>query len=341
MIRPVTPGDLWALRRKVRSQITLYNEALLAQPHNPLLYALRCALLGPGRDGASFVFRERGVAALAQAQGRSGRPEQDIIYLATYRSGEHAIPSDQDIWFRVLEQLCAQAARSHVQRLYASLGHHQEELREVFRQLGFQNYARQTILQLVGPDWDQGTTLAPMRAQSRRDAWAIHKLYGSITPRLVQHAESRSARAWMLPLAQRWSRRRRHAWVLGPDDNLVAYVHATSGPTAHVLTLLIRPDAREGVGDVLRFGLAQLQDARSVYCILREYQEELLAPLQDLGFQPIGEQSLLVKSTVTPVRRSLLLPALEPNLEPRVTIPSISAPREDPTPYVRTARSNE
>lgn len=342
MIRPVTLGDLWAFRRKVRSQVVLYNEGLLAQPHNPFLYALRCALLGAGRDGSSFVFRERGVAALVQFQGRSGRPEQDVVYLAVARSSERSIiPSDHDIWFRVLEQQCAQAARSHVQRIYASLGHHQEELREVFRQLGFSGYARQTILQLVGPDWDQGTTLAPMRAQSRRDAWAIHKLYGSITPRLVQHAEARSARAWMLPLAQRWNRRRRHAWVLGPDDNLVAYLHATSGPTAHVLTLLIRPDIRESVGDVLRFGLAQLQDARSVYLILREYQEELLAPLQDLGFQPIGEQTLLVKSTVSPVRRSLLLPALEPSMEPRVTTPSISTSREDSIPYVRTARSYE
>ncbi len=197
MIRPVTPGDLWALRRKVRSQITLYNESLLAQTHNAFLYALRSALVGPGRDGASFVFRERGVAALAQAQGRSGRPEQDIIYLAVHRTGDssRATPRDQDIWFRILEQLCAQAARNQVQRIYAALSHHQEELREVFRQLGFSAYARQTILQLVGPDWDQGVTLAPMRAQTRRDAWAIHKLYGTVTPRLVQHAEARSARA--------------------------------------------------------------------------------------------------------------------------------------------------
>lgn len=341
MIRPVTPSDLWALRRKVRSQVTLYNEALLTQPHNPLLYAVRCALMGPGRDGATFVFRERGVAALAQSHGRSWRPEQDITYLAVYGSAERGVPSNQDIWFRMLERLCVQAAHSQVQRLYAPLSHQQEELREVFRQVGFQGYTRQTILQLTGPDWDQGTTLAPMRAQSRRDAWAIHKLYGSVTPRLVQLAESRTARAWMLPLAQRWNRRRRRGWVLGPDDNLLAYLHATSGSVAHVLTLLIRPDVRDIVSDVLRFGLAQLQDSRSVYFILREYQEELLAPLQDLGFQPIGEQSLLVKSTVVPVRRAVLLPSLEPGLEPRVTIPSISAPREDSTPYVRTERSDE
>jgi hypothetical protein len=341
MIRSATPGDLWALQRKARSQVVLYNEALLAQPHNPLLFGLRSAALGPGRDGATFVFRERGAVALVQAQGRSGRPEQDVVYLAAHGTGGRGLPSDHDIWFRLLELLCAQAARSHVQRIYAALSNHQEELREVFRQVGFQGYARQMVLQLNGPDWDQGITLAPMRPQSRRDAWAIHKLYGSVTPHLVQHAEARSARAWMLPLAQRWSRRRRQGWVLGPDDNLSGYLHATSGPAAHVFTLLIRPDERELVSDVLRFGLAQLQDARSVYLILREYQEELLAQLQDLGFQPIGEQALLVKSTVVPVRRTVLLPALEPSLEPQVTIPSISAPRKDAISYVRTARSDK
>src|SRR5262249_55898569 len=147
----------------MRSQVVLYNEALLARPHNPLFYALRCGFLGPGRDGATFVFRERGMIALAQAHGRNGRPEQDVVYLAANGSAERGMPSDHDIWFRLLEQLCAQAARNHVQRIYAPLSHHQEELREVFRQVGFHGYARQTILQLAGPDWDQGTTLAPMR----------------------------------------------------------------------------------------------------------------------------------------------------------------------------------
>jgi hypothetical protein len=69
--------------------------------------------------------------------------------------------------------------------------------------------------------------------------------------------------------------------------------------------------------------------------LLREYQSELLAPAQDLGFQPIGEQSLLVKHTVVPVRRPLLVPSLEPGLEPQVPAPRIAAPREDAHPYVR------
>jgi hypothetical protein len=102
--------------------------------------------------------------------------------------------------------------------------------------------------------------------------------------------------------------------------------------------MMIRPDARDAAVDVLRFGLAQLSDPRPVYLLLREYQGELLAPAEDLGFQPIGEQALLVKSTVIPVRRPLLVPALEPGLEPQVTAPRISAPREDSHPHDRATR---
>jgi hypothetical protein len=174
-----------------------------------------------------------------------------------------------------------------------------------------------------------------MRMQARRDHWAIHKLYGAVTPHVVQHAEVRNARHWALPLNQPYAGRRHMAWVLGPDDDLTAYVRLVSGSVGNVLALLVRPDAREQVVDVLRFGLAQISDSRPVYLILREYQGELIASAQALGFQPIGEQTLLVKNTVQYVRRPLLAPAFEAGLEPQITAPRISTAREDAQPYVR------
>ncbi|NTU83989.1 MAG: hypothetical protein HGA45_32230 [Chloroflexales bacterium] len=337
MIRSVAPGDLWLLRRKPRNQVVLYTEGLLAQTHRPAWFALRCMLQGNGRDRSTAIYQERGAGAIIQAQGRSGRPEQDIIYLATTGAHSARLPSDYELWYRLLERISLNAGHHQVQRLYAAPPSRQSDLREIFRQIGFQAFAQASILHLSGPDWDQGTTLAPMRTQSRRDHWAIHKLYGATTPHLVQHAEVRNARHWALPLTQGWAVPRRSAWVLGPDDDLEGYLRLASGPAGHIFSLLIRPDAREAAVNVLRFGLAQLSDTRPVYMLLREYQGELLAPAQDLGFQPIGEQTLLVKHTVVPVRRTLLVPSLEPGLEPRVPAPRISAPREDPHLYVRSS----
>jgi hypothetical protein len=336
MIRSVVPSDLWSLRRKPRNQMVFYTESLLAQSHRPVWFALRCLMQGNSRDRSMMVLQDHGASAIVQAMGRSGRPELDVIYLATTGVQSKPLPSDYDLWFRVLERLCFEAGRDHVQRLYVALPAHHREAHEIFRQLGFQTYTRTTLLHLSGPDWDQRTTLAPMRNQARRDHWAIHKLYGAVTPHLVQHAEVRNARHWALPLADGWMRQRRLAWVLGPDDDLLAYLGLSSGPSGHVFNMLLRPDARETAVDVLRFGLAQLADNRPVYLYLREYQQELLVPAQDLGFQPISDQTLLVKNTVIPVRRPLLVTSFDPGLEPRVMAPRISTSREDPQPYVRS-----
>lgn len=339
MIKPATLADCWALRRKPRSLVMLYNEELLTRSHHALPAALR-AMVGGGRDGVTLAFVERGMRSIVQAVGRAGRPEHDIVMLAAYGGGQ-GLPTDRDAWFRLLEALTVHAGQSQVQRLYAALSQRHEELREVFRQLGFFAYTQQTVLRLQGPDWDQGTTLAPMRPQSRSDIWAIHKLYGAITPRAVQHAEARDSRTWSLPRAQQWRRRPLRGWVLGPESSLTAALFLRSGPSAHVLTMLLHPEVREITTDVLRFGLGQIADDLPVYLIVRDYQRELLLPAEDLGFQAIGEQMLLSKETTVAVRRSFLMPALEPSPEPRTPIPTISSASEDTRPYVRTARHHQ
>lgn len=339
MISPATLGDLWTLRRKPRSHVALYNEMMLANPHRVFWGAIRCMLEGSSYDGMTMMYRERGVRAMAQSVRRNGRPEHDVVMLAAYGGG-HGYPTDPDLWFRVLEQLTIQAGKAHVQRLYAALSQRHGEMREIFRQLGFTHYTTQMVLRLEGPDWDQGTTVAPMRPQTQRSLFAIQKLYGVITPRTVQQAEVRDSRTWKLSRT-RPSRAKARGWVLGSDDSLTAYLHVTSGPTAHVFTLLLHPEAREITTDILRFGFGQLSDDLPVYLLLREYQRELVLPASDLGFQPIGEQALFVKHTTVPVRQPILRPAAEPLLEPRVSIPTISSIYEDARTYVRSTRHHE
>lgn len=340
MISPATVGDLWALRRKPRSLVMLYNEPLLTRPHRWMWVALRGMAQSSFRDGATLVYRDQGMRAAIQSMRRGGRPEQDIVMLAA-DGDARGLPTDADVWFRLLEALCFYAGRAGVQRFFAALSQRHEELREIFRQIGFTAYGQQTVLRLQGPDWDQGTTLAPMRPQSRSDMWAVHKLYGATTPRPVQHAEARDSRTWALPLGRLGKHPRGRGWTLGPADNLTAYLHLTSGPIAHVLTLLLRPEQRELTTDILRFGLGQISDDLPVYLLLRDYQRELLLPAEDLGFQPIGEQALLAKQTTVPVRRSVLAPVLEPGLERSSPVSTISSVGEDVRSYVRTTRHHE
>ena len=334
MIRSVAPGDLWKLRRKTSHQIMLYTEGLLVQTHRPAWFALRCLLRGNGREMTTAIYHDWDGRAVIQSQGRPGRPEQDVVYLAADGTPGAHVPRDYELWYQLLHYICHRAGASYVQRLYAAVPSEHNELREIFRQTGFHTFTHTTILHLSGPDWDQRTTLAPMRSQLRHDHWAIQKLYGAITPHQVQHAEVRNAHSWALPLADHWVSWRRAAWVLGPDDDLTGYLRLSSGPTGHLLSLLVRPDSREQVVDMLRFGLNQLHDSRPVYLLLYEYQSELIAPAEALGFQPIGEQAMLVKYTVVPVRRLLLTPSLDTGMKPRLPARRIAVPREDQTCYV-------
>ncbi len=342
MIQTITPGDLWRLRRKPHNQVTLYDDSLLVQAHQPFWFALRCFFEGNGRDRMTFTHHERAGRAFIQVRGRDGRPEQDVIYLATHGTRSQSTGSDYDVWYRLLEHAIINAGNRHVQRIYAALWSQQSEAREIFRQLGFQPFVRRFVLQLVGPDWDQGTRMAAMRMQSRRDAWAIHRLYGSIAPHLVQSSEVRTARSWMLPITNGWSRERQRGWVLGSNEDLSVYLHVRSGPLSHVINVLIQPTMREILSDVLRFGLSQLNDSRPVYLVLAEYQSELLLPAQHLGFQPMGEQQLMMKQTTVPARRFMLRPAfeVEAGLEPRVPVPGNSVQEETPI-YVRTTQPDQ
>ncbi|MBC8161249.1 MAG: hypothetical protein H7Z42_08520 [Roseiflexaceae bacterium] len=339
MISPATPGDLWTLRRKPRSQVMLYNEAMLAKPHRFFWCALRSMTAGSSYDGATLMHRERSVRAAVQSLGRSSRAEHDIVMLATY-GGERGYPTDPDLWFRLLEHLIFRAGRASVQRLYAALSQRHGELREIFRQLGFVHYTTQSVLRLEGPDWDQGTSLAPLRPQTRRSLFAIQKLYGLTTPKPVQQAEVRESRSWKLP-RRRLSRPNAHGWVLGTDDTLSTYLHVTSGPAGHVFSLLLHPEVRDLTPDVIRFGLAQIRDDLPVYLLLREYQRELLLPASDLGFQPIGEQALYVKHTTAPVRQTILRPAIETIVETRLPIPTISSINENARAYVKSTGYHE
>jgi hypothetical protein len=131
----------------------------------------------------------------------------------------------------------------------------------------------------------------------------------------VQHAEAKAARDWMLPLPTPWDGVKRRAWVLRQADQIIAALRVRSGREAHLMHLLITPDARELATDIVRFGISQIADTLPIWLVLRDYQEELLWSAEDLGFQPIDEQSLWVRHNVSFMRRSAFARVLEPTRE--------------------------
>ncbi len=328
MIRTVTPRDIWYMRNRPRGQAVFYTDGTLAEPHQPFWYAMRGLIEGYSREALTLVYRDRVLRALAQTSSRPGRPEHDLLLLASYGS-QAPLPTDRDLWFRLLEALCAHVGSFGVQRIYTALSQRHDELHETFRQNGFAAYGRQTVMMLDGPDWDQGTSVALMRALTRRDVWAVHRLYGATTPHAVQRAEPHAPRDWSPSSGRGWRRPTQRAWVVGPESELTGYLRVVSGSAAHVITPVVRPEARDTLPEYLRFGLSQITDTLPVYLILRQYQEDLHAPAEALGFSTIGEQMLLVRSMTVSVRGRIAVPSVEAHAESRHPIPTISSISED------------
>lgn len=321
MTRLLTPPDLLTLRHKPRALVQLHPDAVLHTPHRPLLFGMRSLLSNHGRYRSLFV-HDGAVSAVLHALAPTNRPERALVALASYGPAMR-YPSDHDVWYRLLEAHVITSANQHVQRLYATLSA-DDDLGEIFRQSGYTSYAKQTLFRLDGPDWNQGTRFASLVPQSRADVWGVHQLYGSVTPKPVQHAEARTARDWALPLTTPWDTTKHRAWVLRMEDRVLASVRIKSSRTAHLIQLLVHPDVRSDVADMLRFGIGQIADTLPIWLVLREYQEELRWPAQDLGFHPFHEQHALVRHMTAFARLPALARVLEPTRERGTPVPSIT-----------------
>ncbi len=321
MSRLLTPIDVFRLRRKARSLVMLDGDASLLRRHRLVFTAIR-SILENHSTYATTIVRSNAVSAVLQSHRRHSRPEHVLMALAAY-GPEQRYPSDHDLWFTLLESHVVESARNRIQRLYTTLDNAHADLAEIFRQSGFAPFSRQILLRLDGPDWDQGTRIAAMAAQTRHDVWGIHQLYGHTTPRPVQLAEAKAARDWMLPLVTPWEPVKQRAWVQRHNEQVVASLRIQSGRAAHVMRLLVQPNMRDEVPDMLRFGMSQIADTLPIWLVLRDYQEDLMWFAQDLGFQPFSEQSLLVRHNVAFIRRPALARVLEPTHEQGSPIPTI------------------
>jgi hypothetical protein len=252
-----------------------------------------------------------------QARSRPGRESWDIVRLAC--SAE-----DDEAWNRacaeLLDRACGATAQRGALRTFVRVPSDSEHL-TMLAENGFRQYATELT--------HQGTlsataTSAPepgpdIRVRHPRDAWDIFSMYCAVTPALVRHAEGRSLKEWTAPsrfasaTLRRWPCSREV--VLGEPGELRAWLRWE--PARHgrpqVIDMLVRPEATERLGELIRFAAENLGlDANCItICKAREYDGRISATLEEAGFDAIFRETLLVRHTVARVtERQLLVAAL-------------------------------
>jgi hypothetical protein len=255
-----------------------------------------------------------------QLRARRGRPEADVVYLAP------ALDADEDavaIWYRLLAECAHEIGARGGQRVFAQIPP-VDGVEEVFRQAGFNAYAREEIFCLR--DFPAALTKSDLlRRQRARDGWDLLRLYTELTPRPVQLAEGMlSPEGQGGKLGDWWDQSRGAGYILEKDGELAGAARVRRGRAAYWLRLGLHPQARAHADELLRGALALLWAAphQPIYCSVREYESGIAHALQAAGFQHHQTRSLMVKHTTARAREPFLklIPALEQQPKPVASI---------------------
>lgn len=317
MVRRFNLGDVLLVRRLQGQGVCFDLETALLWAPAPLSMALlECLSLNQGRC-STFVETnpppDRLARGFVQAWDRADGLACDVVFISPSLDGS---PATAHLWHDLLEHLSLVKGDFGLQRIFAKVSE-DTGAREIFRQIGFTAYARQAVFRLErlpsssGPP--EGLLLRPLE---ERDALGLQRLHSSITPRPVQQAEGGAQGARDLDrLLPWWKAREVREYILADDGEIQAHLCIVIGEQGYWLRIVLRPAVSDQVDRVLSEALLMLSayPERPVYCGVREYEAGLQGGLEELGFETVTSELLMVKHIT--VRAKVPVDKLSPAFE--------------------------
>ncbi len=340
MIRAAGVGDVIALKQ-LRQYLPISVNGATSPSAWASLLALSSAFPPAGRTIVSLVYAENGqLWGSVQARARRKRHEWEIINLSgtgLVSESEELLP--EKVLAALLEHLTRTLGERGAMHIFAKSPGDAPGF-AAFARAGYSVYGHEDLFRLDGasalgvrgatppfaqePDLPEGATIRPQRDD---DAWPIHQLYGSITPKVMQQAQGLSSDDWGLPKG-RWpgsfGGHGRGRYVLEVEGQVQGFLLAARA--TKTVEIMVHPEAYHYAAALLRQGLSELAPAAGIYCALPEHQGSLGHVLEETGFRHQGSQALLVKHMVARIRERerVLKPVLERGLEPAAKAPIYS-----------------
>jgi hypothetical protein len=269
----------------------------------------RSLALRPGVE--TWVQIENGqIHGLIAARARFGTDVWDIDQLVIAPS------LDEDrVCLRLLDHLCSAAAEEGVLKVFLRLPD-DSPWATATRQAGFVHYTSEQIYVLPAMEPLERPSLAGLRPRRPADHLALFHLYSAAVPAHVRQIEAMTLQEWrwndnwgfasVASVRPALSRRRRDLVVQGETD-LIAWLQVQT----HSRSVRLLNDAESGLepGLLLRRALAELAPPGPVACPVRDYQGELVAPLEDLGFVPGESHALFARLLAARIPERRLVPA--------------------------------
>jgi hypothetical protein len=304
--------DLSSLRR-IRQQIVLNQPNGHWRAADPFHAGMR--QLMPFVSSADRVAVAQGSGrALGHAVFRVSPPDER--WMLESIGSNTGVYEAEPIWEELLRYSIMAAGLEGAKRLYAKLPLG-SSLISPARKTGFTPYATERILTATSlPVTSESASVRPQQAS---DVWSIHQLYMAVVPRQVQYAEALTSHHWDIT-AHRVRDERVSGWLMEDGNQIAGYVWVTTSVDRHALEFIVDPDHRSVVTELVRSVLAKLAAVprRSMFAVVRTYQQEIIPVLGDVGFIPWLEQDVHVKYTTAPVQAPIVngLPVTQELPEP-------------------------
>lgn len=317
MVRRFNLADILLVKRLQGQGACLDLETTLLGSPTPLTMALLEYVSPSAAHISTFVEHDQSMdgrrQGFLQTWNRADRHGCDIVSIAPALAES---PVTSQLWRDLLEHAIRVKGEQGMHRIFAKLAQDEPGV-DIFRQAGFTTYARRDIFRLDKiPPSPEPTRDRSLRSLEKGDDWKLLRLRSSLTPRLVQMAEGGiiGERDLLGPLPW-WRARQVKEYVFADDGNFHAYLCVVVGQEGHWLRIMVQPESPMDVDTILSESLSMLStySPRPVYCSLREYEAGVRGGLEELGFQPLASELLMVKQTT--VRMSVPVDQLRPALE--------------------------
>ncbi|GAC1319454.1 MAG: hypothetical protein NVS2B16_16020 [Chloroflexota bacterium] len=232
--------------------------------------------------GRTWIARDGATTGLLEAQPRQYVLGWDVVRLAV-----HGDPH------RVLAPLM-QAATAHLQsrgvpRLFARC---RPEQSAYLSALDFMSLAREYVLLGPGGHVRTDTHLhVDSRYRMPQDAWPLHQLESDTTPALVRQLEGLTSSDWS------HKSKDMSEVVVEQDGRIVAWIGwgARRQHGTVELAMLVHPDYKDLANNLVAHALDRAPSHTRFVARVRDYRVETMRALTDMGFQIVGEETVMVK----------------------------------------------
>ena len=213
------------------------------------------------------------------------------------------------VCMRLLDHICDAAVEEGVQKVFLRLAEGSPWLQPA-HQAGFVHYTSEQVYMLPHLSPIARPTVPGLRPRRPADHQALFQLYSAAVPAHVRQIEALTLQEWrwidnwgLVSTALRPGlTRRRRDLVVQAEGGIEAWLP---------VDLRLRPDPRQAADLplLLSRGLSELPPGRPVDFPVRDYQTELAAPLEELGFYRGESQALLARMLTVRVPERRLVPA--------------------------------